>query len=218
MNYLTEHLSFYAWLKKKPRGTPFQSFWNYLLTRNNAAAIRGEDGVMYWPVWFEVDNSDLRRILDEQDAKRIWEHRRRLIAAGLIEYTPGSGGKSGGYALVPFDRAQTRLQVIPQGGGEAVTVWNPPGNSSRTAGGAPLEGPAEQYAVSSDLNSLNTKYINIKEPYRYEGEPPVPYFNQLPMLTSEEMEHLSAIHKDDAALVEAIWAMKEQKKQEEESR
>ena len=46
----------------------------------------------------------------------------------------------------------------------------------------------------------------------------MPYFNQLPMLTSEEMDRLSAIHKDDAALVEAIWAMKEQKKQEEESR
>lgn len=217
MNYLTEHLSFYAWLKKNPRGTPFQSFWNYLLTRNNAAAIRGEDGVMYWPVWFEVDNSDLRRILDEQDAKRIWEHRRRLIAAGLIEYTPGSGGKSGSYALVPFDRAQTRLQVIPQGGGEAVTVWNPPGNSSRTAGGALPEGPAEQRAVSSDYNNINPKYINVKEPCRYEGEPPVPYFNQLPMLTGEEMERLSAIHKDDASLVEAMWALKEQKSREGEN-
>lgn len=218
MNYLIEHLSFYAWLKKNPRGTPFQSFWNYLLTRNNAAAIRGEDGVMYWPVWFEVDNSDLRRILDEQDAKRIWEHRRRLIAAGLIEYTPGSGGKSGSYALVPFDRAQTRLQVIPQGGGEAVTVWNPPGNSSRTAGGALPEGPAEQRAVSSDYNNINPKYINVKEPCRYEGEPPVPYFNQLPMLTGEEMERLSAIHKDDASLVEAMWALKEQKSREGENR
>lgn len=218
MNYLTEHLSFYAWLKKNPRGTPFQSFWNYLLTRNNAAAIRGEDGVMYWPVWFEVDNSDLRRILDEQDAKRIWEHRRRLIAAGLIEYTPGSGGKSGSYALVPFDRAQTRLQVIPQGGGEAVTVWNPPGNSSRTAGGALPEGPAEQRAVSSDYNNINPKYINVKEPCRYEGEPPVPYFNQLPMLTGEEMDRLSAIHKDDASLVEAMWALKEQKSREGENR
>lgn len=217
MNYLTEHLSFYAWLKKNPRGTPFQSFWNYLLTCNNAAAIRGEDGVMYWPVWFEVDNSDLRRILDEQDAKRIWEHRRRLIAAGLIEYTPGSGGKSGSYALVPFDRAQTRLQVIPQGGGEAVTVWNPPGNSSRTAGGALPEGPAEQRAVSSDYNNINPKYINVKEPCRYEGEPPVPYFNQLPMLTGEEMERLSAIHKDDASLVEAMWALKEQKSREGEN-
>lgn len=218
MNYLIEHLSFYAWLKKNPRGTPFQSFWNYLLTRNNAAAIRGEDGVMYWPVWFEVNNSDLRRILDEQDAKRIWEHRRRLIAAGLIEYTPGSGGKSGSYALVPFDRAQTRLQVIPQGGGEAVTVWNPPGNSSRTAGGALPEGPAEQRAVSSDYNNINPKYINVKEPCRYEGEPPVPYFNQLPMLTGEEMERLSAIHKDDASLVEAMWALKEQKSREGENR
>lgn len=218
MNYLTEHLSFYAWLKKNPRGTPFQSFWNYLLTRNNAAAIRGEDGVMYWPVWFEVDNSDLRRILDEQDAKRIWEHRRRLIAAGLIEYTPGSGGKSGSYALVPFDRAQTRLQVIPQGGGEAVTVWNPPGNSSRTTGGALPEGPAEQRAVSSDYNNINPKYINVKEPCRYEGEPPVPYFNQLPMLTGEEMDRLSAIHKDDASLVEAMWALKEQKSREGENR
>lgn len=217
MNYLIEHLSFYAWLKKNPRGTPFQSFWNYLLTRNNAAAIRGEDGVMYWPVWFEVDNSDLRRILDEQDAKRIWEHRRRLIAAGLIEYTPGSGGKSGSYALVPFDRAQTRLQVIPQGGGEAVTVWNPPGNSSRTAGGALPEGPAEQRAVSSDYNNINPKYINVKEPCRYEGEPPVPYFNQLPMLTGEEMDRLSAIHKDDASLVEAMWALKEQKSREGEN-
>lgn len=217
MNYLTEHLSFYAWLKKNPRGTPFQSFWNYLLTRNNAAAIRGEDGVMYWPVWFEVDNSDLRRILDEQDAKRIWEHRRRLIAAGLIEYTPGSGGKSGSYALVPFDRAQTRLQVIPQGGGEAVTVWNPPGNSSRTAGGALPEDPAEQRAVSSDYNNINPKYINVKEPCRYEGEPPVPYFNQLPMLTGEEMDRLSAIHKDDASLVEAMWALKEQKSREGEN-
>lgn len=217
MNYLIEHLSFYAWLKKNPRGTPFQSFWNYLLTRNNAAAIKGEDGVMYWPVWFEVDNSDLRRILDEQDAKRIWEHRRRLIAAGLIEYTPGSGGKSGSYALVPFDRAQTRLQVIPQGGGEAVTVWNPPGNSSRTAGGALPEGPAEQRAVSSDYNNINPKYINVKEPCRYEGEPPVPYFNQLPMLTREEMERLSAIHKDDASLVEAMWALKEQKSREGEN-
>lgn len=218
MNYLTEHLSFYAWLKKNPRGTPFQSFWNYLLTRNNAAAIRGEDGVMYWPVWFEVDNSDLRRILDEQDAKRIWEHRRRLITAGLIEYTPGSGGKSGSYALVPFDRAQTRLQVIPQGGGEAVTVWNPLGNSSRTAGGALPEGPAEQRAVSSDYNNINPKYINVKEPCRYEGEPPVPYFNQLPMLTGEEMDRLSAIHKDDASLVEAMWALKEQKSREGENR
>lgn len=218
MNYLIEHLSFYAWLKKNPRGTPFQSFWNYLLTRNNAAAIRGEDGVMYWPVWFEVDNSDLRRILDEQDAKRIWEHRRRLIAAGLIEYTPGSGGKSGSYALVPFDRAQTRLQVIPQGGGEAVTVWNPPGNSSRTAPGALPESPAEQRAVSSDYNNINPKYINVKEPCRYEGEPPVPYFNQLPMLTREEMERLSAIHKDDASLVEAMWALKEQKSREGENR
>jgi len=45
----------------------------------------------------------------------------------------------------------------------------------------------------------------------------VPYFNQLPMLTSEEMERLSAIHKDDASLVEAMWALKEQKKREEES-
>lgn len=45
----------------------------------------------------------------------------------------------------------------------------------------------------------------------------MPYFNQLPMLTGEEMERLSAIHKDDASLVEAMWALKEQKKQEEES-
>ncbi|WP_195268122.1 hypothetical protein [Eubacterium sp. 1001713B170207_170306_E7] len=216
MNYLTEHLSFYAWLKQNPRGTPFQSLWNYLLVRNNNAAIRGEDGVMYWPVWFGVDNSDLRRLLDEQDAKRIWEHRRKLITAGLIEYQPGSGGKSGAYALIPFNRSQTRLQVIPQGGGEAITVWNPPGNSPGTALGALLEAQAEPGAVSSDCNNINNKYINIKEPYRYEGEPPVPYFNQLPRLTTEEMDRLSAIHTDEAALVEAMWALKEQKKREEE--
>lgn len=218
MNYLTEHRSFYAWLGKNPRSTAFQSLWNYLLVRNNNAAIRGEDGDMYWPVWFGVDNSDLRRLLGEQDAKRIWEHRRRLIAAGLIEYRPGSGGKSGEYALVPFNREQTRLQVIPQGGGEAVTVWNPPGNSPRTAAGALPEAPAESGAFSSDYNYINHKYINHKESYRCEGEPPVPYFNSLPALTDEEMASLSAIHTDDAALVEAMWALKEQKQREEENR
>lgn len=218
MNYLTEHLSFYAWLENHPRSTAFQSFWNYLLIRNNRAAFMGEDGFMYWPVWYAVPNDDLRRLLGEPDAKRIWEHRRRLIGEGLIEYRPGSGGKSGAYALVPFERGQTHLQVIPQGGGEAVTVWMPYQNSARTAPGALPEGPAEQRAVSSDYNHINPKYINVKEPCRYEGEPPVPYFNQLPMLTGEEMERLSAIHKDDASLVEAMWALKEQKSREGENR
>lgn len=217
MNYLTEHLSFYVWLESHPRSTAFQSFWNYLLVRNNRAAFMGEDGFMYWPVWYTVPNDDLRRLLGEPDAKRIWEHRRRLIGEGLIEYRPGSGGQSGVYALIPFERGQTRLQVIPQGGGEAVTAWTPYQNSARTAAGAPPEGPAEQRAFSSDYNHINHKYINAKEPCRYEGEPPVPYFNQLPMLTGEEMERLSAIHKDDASLVEAMWTLKEQKKQEEES-
>lgn len=50
MNYLTEHLNFYVWLESHPRSTAFQSFWNYLLVRNNRAAFMGEDGFMYWPV------------------------------------------------------------------------------------------------------------------------------------------------------------------------
>ena len=46
----------------------------------------------------------------------------------------------------------------------------------------------------------------------------MPYFNSLPALTDEEMASLSAIHTDDAALVEAMWALKEQKQREEENR
>lgn len=216
MNYLGEHKSFYAWLWKNPRSTPFQSFWNYLLNRNNDAAIRGEDGVLYWPVWFHVENDDLRRLLDEPDAKRIWEHRRKLIDTGLIEYKPGSGGKSGDYALIPFEKGQTHLQVIPKGGGEAVTVWPPWENSSRTATGALPEAVAEPEQLSSDYDSLNHKYINNKESYRYQGEAAVPSFNLLPMLTDEEMESLKAIYTDDASLLEAMWDMKKQKKREEE--
>ena len=86
MNFVSEFLSFMAWLMARPRRSlEVLGLWVYLFIKNNAAAVQDEDGSWYWPVWFEVDSRELRDFLDGIKAKRLWELRQELIRYSRLD-------------------------------------------------------------------------------------------------------------------------------------
>lgn len=213
MNFLSEFLSFFAWLKSRPhKSMPYKSMWIYLLLQNNAAAMRGEDGSWYWPVWFEVDNQALSRFLDGASTKRIWEYRRELVRDSRVEYQKASGGQPARYALVPFDTGMAQERICPEGNPQAQLVWNPAPEKARTPAGSFPEPAPEQNRLSSDFN-LNHKYINNNKFSRDEGDN-LNGFNIPPALTDEERARLAEEYPDEVARFWAGMALREEKAKE----
>ena len=133
MNFVSEFLSFMAWLMARPRRSlEVLGLWVYLFIKNNAAAVQDEDGSWYWPVWFEVDSSALRAFMDGISSKRLWELRQELIRYSRLEYQKASGGAHARYALIPSTQGCGRYAWVPQTIPAAVSSGSPPRNAVET--------------------------------------------------------------------------------------
>ena len=164
INYVKEAVAFYHWRLGLPRPLSPQAecLWHYLFNANNAQAIDIPTGDFdakgnpishwYWPVWFQVDNKAIARIIGTKSTRRLCELRRKLISEGRIEYQSERPAEQGRYRLIPFDTGLT-------------TTWL---HSDRATGGAKIwiqsEPATEQGSESLPIiiNNINTK--NIKEP------------------------------------------------------
>lgn len=213
MNFVTEFLSFIAWLKAHPRRSlEYLGLWVYLFIQNNAAALPDESGSWHWPVWFEVDNRDLRGFMGGISSKRLWEFRQELIRYSRVEYRKASGGQAAQYALVPFDTELTPVPLCSKNDSGGPFVWKAQAESDRNREEFLSEHPPEQNRFSSDYY-INNKQVNVKE-YRDVGASPN-QFNIPPQLTEEERKQLEDQYPDE---VERFWAGMElrEKKAEEE--
>ncbi len=114
LNYVQEDMGMLSAGIDAPLSPRAHVLWHYLLYFNNKAAIfvPRPDGTMQacWPVWFEVDNRLLVKVMDIKDSSRIYDYRKVLIDRGYIRFDPGTGGghRLGNrkplprYALTPF--------------------------------------------------------------------------------------------------------------------
>ncbi|WP_195267213.1 hypothetical protein [Eubacterium sp. 1001713B170207_170306_E7] len=216
MNFVTEFLSFMAWLRcRRHKVLEYLGLWVYLFTCNNAAAVQDEDGSWCWPVWFEVDSRDLCGFMDGMSSKRLWDLRQELIRNSRVEYQKASGGQPARYALVPFDTELAQVHLASTASSGACTVWKPrgetPGNPARFI----LEPPREPNRFSSDFD-INNKYINIKALPGDEAANPNG-FNIPPQLTEEEKQQLEAEYPDPVQRFWAGMALRDKKAEEEKA-
>lgn len=203
MNYLTEVLAFMAWQQKHPLTPLLQSYWHWLLYFNNAAALKGEDGLWYWPVAFNVPNTVMMGLLGLKDRREIVRQRGHLCAHSLVTYQKDSRRRAGKYTLIPFEKGLERRQITPAGKTEKDTVWDNPANKTATA-------------LSPYINNINYKHTSPLG-YTPKQPPSASGFNLLPQLTEEEKAVIAAQYPNDKiAQFQAMWQAREQKQEKGE--
>ena len=216
MNFVSEFLSFMAWLMARPRRSlEVLGLWVYLFIKNNAAAVQDEDGSWYWPVWFEVDSRELRDFLDGIKAKRLWELRQELIRYSRLEYQKASGGAPARYALIPFDTGLRQVRLSSAAHSGSGFFWKSAAECSGNPAGFHPERPREHNRFSSD-SDINNKYINTKSIPGYADTNPNG-FNIPPKLTEEEERQLEAAYPDPVERFWAGMALRDQKAEEEKA-
>lgn len=202
MNYLTELLAFMAWQQRHPLTPLLQSYWQWLMYFNNEAAVKGEDGLWYWPVAFNVPNTVLMKLLGLDTRFQVNAQRKHLIHHNRIHYTPHVHQKAGQYRMNPFNQAMAQVSIPVMSGVEKRLVWTQPLTN------IPPESP--QY-----INSINNKYTSLLC-HTPTAAKATPGFNLLPQLTDEERAAIEAQYPHDKlARFEAMWRAREEKQKRE---
>lgn len=190
-----------AWQQKHPMPPVLQSYWQWLMYFNNAAAIKGEDGLWYWPVDFRVPNTVLMPLLGIKDRRVLLRQRRYLIGMHRVTYQCGVTGRAGVYRLIPFDKGFAPIAIRDTKEDSVTTVWNQSVHSVVPK-------------VSPYIN-INNKYTSLS--CNTTTPPPsTSGFNLLPQLTDEERAAIEAQYpQDKLARFEAMWAAREAKQARE---
>ncbi len=210
LNYLKETLAFMKAIEQAPVSPRAQALWHHLIFANNQAAILGDDGRWYWPVWFEADNTVLVRALGIKESKQLYKYRKALIDRGYIRFkkqatpTGWTGGGDGRtpaspfgsvwqYALVPFtegfERTCLHTVVYPQG----IWVWKGLADTGETA----------DELLPNCINNINAlNPLNVSHTEQLEPDAPL-------RLTSSEIYHFHSCYPDREERLAAIAAYRE---------
>ncbi len=157
INYLTEILAFYHWLKTHPLTATAQALWHYLMAVDNRLAQKDASGDYHWPVTFVVSGTELMRVLKLKNRHALRTHRDALVTHGRLTYTPAVGTRPGTYRLNPFDTGLSARPLEGDCAGDALLFWHSLGTPDAPCG-APF------------IN--NNKYINPKNHLTYIPDAP----------------------------------------------
>lgn len=198
MNYLTEILGFYRFLGHHRLSPMLQAYWHLLMYWNNRAALKGEDGIWYWPVCFNLPNTSVMEALGFKKHYQVVHLRNQLLRHGLAGYQKHPSGLAGEYCLKPFDRGLEQLWIKPENGCGRTCVWHRRGTPD-----APL--------LAGYINGINNKSTSILYDYQAAGHSPAG-FNLLPPLSDGEKAAIEAQYPEDkVARFQAMWAAREKK-------
>lgn len=164
LNYLKETLCFLEAVAEEPITPRAQVFWHYLVYANNQAAVKTRTGDYLWPVWFEVDNAVLTRVMGLKNSRGLHYYRKILIERGWVRFMPclptclllghplaadpAARHPGSGYALVPFLPGFRPCPFGKAGGTGEAPVW---------VSDATLNATGKQVSSYIDINTfLNT--------------------------------------------------------------